>query len=366
MAKKPRLGRGLSTLLSEGGSGTAETTTTPARAVEVEVGVAAGHDTAGAPGATGAGRGDPARAEAGDASTAMGGSDGGGVGDGDAGGGGGLVEIALDAIVANPFQPRRHFDEASLAMLAASIRSEGVIQPLLVRPHAGGGYELVAGERRWRAARMAGLATAPALVRSLDDRSSAEWAIVENIQREDLNPIERAESFRVLMDRFGLTQQQVSERVGVERSSVSNLVRLLDLEDGVRELIARGLLSMGLGKVLLSAPPGLTREALAAQAVEHGWTVRRLEEETRALIRTIESRASGQSEDGSRGGVKGRGEGVAASASIRDLERQIGEQLGTKVRVRTRGRGDRGKLEIEFFGLDHFDGLLARLGVSVD
>ncbi len=263
--------------------------------------------------------------------------------------------MSVDAVSPSPFQPRERFDDAGLASLAESIRRSGVMQPIIVRPAArqGGGtvrYELVAGERRWRAARLAGLASVPALVRDLDDESAAEWAVVENVQREDLNPIERARALRGLVERFGLTHGEIAERVGLERSSVANLIRLTDLDARVQELIATGALSAGHGKALLTAADAVRRVALAERAVRESWTVRRLEREARRTT------AVG-------GGADTKG-GVAREAVIVDLERRLSQHLGTKVTIVTGASGARGRIVVEFYDLDHFDGLMARMGVS--
>lgn len=254
----------------------------------------------------------------------------------------GLQLIGVSKIQPSPFQPRRNFDEAALVRLADSIRQSGMMQPVLVRK-SGGGYELVAGERRWRAAQKAGLSAVPAIVRELSDEDSAQFALVENVQREDLNPIERALAFRGLVERFGLTQAQVAERVGIERSTVANLLRLIELEPEVQGMIERGELSGGHGKALLAAAPGRARIELAARAAAEGWSVRRLEQ-----------------------AAKPRGGGTPAPASrlasLIDLEKQLGEHLGTKVSIRADRTGKRGRIEIDFYGLDHFDGLMTRLG----
>jgi ParB family chromosome partitioning protein len=253
-----------------------------------------------------------------------------------------LTSIVNAQIQASPFQPRRTFDEAALNRLAESIRLSGMMQPVLVR-RMGGGYELVAGERRWRAAQRAGLAAVPAIVRELSDEESAQFALVENVQREDLNPIERAYAFRGLAERFGLTQAQIAERVGVERVTVTNLMRLIDLEPEIQGMIERGELSGGHGKALLAAGPGRARVELAAKAASEGWSVRKLEQAS-----------------------KHRGGGVPAPASrlasLVDLEKQLGEHLGTKVSIRTDRGGQKGRIELSFYGLDHFDGIMAKLG----
>ena len=187
-----------------------------------------------------------------------------------------LREIPIAEIRPNPHQPRMHFDEEALADLAASIRQIGVLQPILVRP-ADSGYELIAGERRWRAATRAGLSTVPAVVRTTDDMSSMEQALVENLHRQDLTPLEEAAAYNQLIDDFKLTHEQVSERVGKSRSAVTNTLRLLGLPASVQRLLADGRLSGRHARTLLSTTDRALQERLAQQAVDEGWTVRALE-----------------------------------------------------------------------------------------
>src|SRR4051812_40402677 len=193
-----------------------------------------------------------------------------------------LREIPVDLVVPNPRQPRRRFDEATLAGLAESLRQRGVLQPVLVRPVAGGTYELVAGERRWRAARVAGLDTVPALVRVHDDAQALEIALIENMAREDLNPVEEARACAALVEELGLTREEVGRRVGRSRVAVSNLLRLLDLPDEALALVERGELSEGHGRALLLATDHADRRRLARSAVADGWSVRVLEAKARA------------------------------------------------------------------------------------
>jgi ParB family chromosome partitioning protein len=192
-----------------------------------------------------------------------------------------LRQIAVELIVANPNQPRRSFEEDSLLALAESIRARGVIQPVLVRPLVDGRYELIAGERRWRAARMAQLETMPALVRRHDDAASLELALIENMAREDLNPVEQARACVALVEELGMTREDVGLRVGRSRVAVSNLIRLLDLPDEALELIERGLLTEGHGRALLLAEDQLQRRTLARSAAGSGWSVRELEARAR-------------------------------------------------------------------------------------
>jgi ParB family transcriptional regulator, chromosome partitioning protein len=193
-----------------------------------------------------------------------------------------LRELELDEISPNPRQPRRRFEQDSLQALAGSLGERGVLQPVLVRPKPGGGYELVAGERRWRAARLAGLRTVPAIVREREDAEALEAALVENMAREDLNPIEEARACAALVEELGLSREQVGRRVGRSRVAVSNLIRLLDLPDEVIELLQAGRLSEGHGRALLLAQDHGDRRRLAHAAAGQGWSVRVTEERARA------------------------------------------------------------------------------------
>jgi ParB family transcriptional regulator, chromosome partitioning protein len=262
------------------------------------------------------------------------------------------ASIAVNSISVSPFQPRRVITEEALNHLAESIQRAGVMQPIIVRPRSGGGFELVAGERRWRAAKKVGLATIPAIVRELSDADAAEWALVENIQREDLNPMERAWALRQMQEKFGLTQAQLAERVSLERSTVANLIRLTDLEPEIAEMIVKGEISAGHGRALLALPAGAPRIGIAKAAAVGGWSVRRIEQAVQRPDEAIPEVAKNVIED-----ATGR------EAVLRDLERQISQQLGTKVIINTDKQGKKGKLMIEFYGLDHFDGLLIRMGI---
>src|SRR4051795_12684345 len=183
-----------------------------------------------------------------------------------------LRDVPGELVVPNPKQPRRRFDEATLAGLAESVRQRGVLQPVLVRPVPGGTYELIAGERRWRAARLAGFDVVPALLRPHDDTESLELALIENMAREDLNPVEEARACALLVDELGLTREDVGKRVGRSRVAVSNLLRLLDLPDEVLDMLLTGELSEGHGRALLMAPDHGDRRRLGRQAAGEGWT----------------------------------------------------------------------------------------------
>jgi ParB family chromosome partitioning protein len=192
-----------------------------------------------------------------------------------------LRRVPVELIAKNPRQPRQVFDEDALVALSDSLKEKGVLQPVLLRPLPGGKYELIAGERRWRAAQLAGLGEIPAVVQSYEDRESLEIALIENMAREDLNPLEEARACALLVDELGLTREDVGRRVGRSRVAVSNLMRLLDLPDEVLELLAAGTLTEGHGRALLMAPDHADRRRLARAAAAEGWTVRETESRAR-------------------------------------------------------------------------------------
>jgi ParB family chromosome partitioning protein len=241
-----------------------------------------------------------------------------------------LRQLPVELISANPHQPRRQFDEEAMVSLADSIRARGVIQPVLVRPVAGGRYELIAGERRWRAARMADLESVPAVVRPHDDAGSLELAVIENMAREDLNPIEEARACAALVEELGLTREEVGLRVGRSRVAVSNLVRLLDLPDEALELLERRQLSEGHGRALLMASDNATRRKLARQAATGRWSVRELE----ARARTAEPGDSPVSDE--RPAPSDYSDRQAAAERIADV---LGSVLGADVKVRGAASG---------------------------
>ncbi|MEM9916252.1 MAG: ParB/RepB/Spo0J family partition protein [Planctomycetota bacterium] len=264
---------------------------------------------------------------------------------------GGYSRLRVSDIDANASQPRQRFDETALQQLADSVKREGLIQPVVVRPTAGGRYELVAGERRWRAAGLAGLEAIPAFVKQLDDRQVAEWALIENLQREDLNPIERAEAFRRLGESFGLSHEAIAERVGLERSTVTNLLRLLKLSPPVRDMVIRGLLSMGQSRALGGIDDPAQQLALAERVIKEEMSVRQVEAQVKALNQGSDKPAASSKK-------------TARPAYLDDLERQIGEQLSTKVQIKTARKKGAGTLSIDFYNIDQFDELLAKLGVE--
>ena len=275
----------------------------------------------------------------------------------------GLVDLPVESIQPNPHQPRQHFDEGSLQQLAASIRSAGVMQPVIVRPvgRASQGqtarYELVAGERRWRAAQVAGLSLLPAIIRQLDDLQLAEWAIIENLQREDLNPVDRAEAFQRLIQQFNLTHEDIATRVGLDRSSISNTLRLLNLQKDVCDLVRAGKLSAGQAKVLVGVSNPQQQSGLAHRAVKQEWSVRQLEQAVRTLAGGVTSALPSS---------EGKNKANPLSAHLADLEQQIGRQLSTKAKIRQGRKKGTGSLTIEFYSIDQFDLLLSKLGIETE
>jgi ParB family chromosome partitioning protein len=241
-----------------------------------------------------------------------------------------LRQIPLELISPNPNQPRQRFEQEGLIALAASIRERGVIQPVLVRPLAGGRYELVAGERRWRAAELAELDLIPAVVRYHDDTASLELALIENMAREDLNPVEEARACLALVEELGLTREEVGLRIGRSRVAVSNLVRLLELPDEALDLLERRELTEGHGRALLLAAENSTRRGLARQAASSGWSVRELESRARRAD-------SGQESPKLRSATAD--EHPDRAAAIEQIADALGKALGADVRVRGGARG---------------------------
>lgn len=245
-----------------------------------------------------------------------------------------LRELPLDLLVPNPRQPRREFDPEALQALAGSFGEQGVLQPVLVRPRPGGTYELVAGERRWRAARLAGLERIPALVREREDAAAIEAALIENMARQDLNPIEEARACAALVEELGLSRQEIGRRVGRSRVAVSNLVRLLDLPDEVIDLLQSGALTEGHGRALLLAEDHGTRRALAREAAARAWSVRATEERARASNEPAEDRPS-------------RGRSGAHPDQLQaadEIAQALSGALGAEVTVRAAARGYRAEL----------------------
>jgi len=258
-------------------------------------------------------------------------------------------EVPVDLIVPNPRQPRRHFDEEALVALAESVRERGLLQPVLVREAADGRYELIAGERRWRAAKLAGLAVMPAAMRSDTDSESLELALIENMAREDLNPVEEARACAALVEELGLTREEVGRRVGRSRVAVSNLLRLLDLTDDVLGLLESGRLTEGHGRALLMCDDHDTRRALGADAAREGWSVRETEDRARggaAVKRRPRRRPRGIEHP----------DEVAAAAAAADA---LGAILGAEVKVTRRAGGYRAEISLD--SLDDAVALAERL-----
>jgi len=271
----------------------------------------------------------------------------------------GLKDIAVNAIDPNPNQPRVHFDEASLAELTASILAIGVLQPILVRPEGSDRYQLIAGERRWRAASRAGLQMIPAIVRVTDDVSSVEQALVENLHRQDLTPLEEAAAYQQLLEDFNMTHEQVASKVGKSRSAITNALRLLGLPPSIQSLLADGRLSAGHAKALLGTPDRLLQEQLAKRAVEMGWTVRGVEEAIRdsqpASVTT--GGGSGTGNTGKTAGKLATSTGAKSTAlrppGLLELEGLLAEHLQTSVGVTMSGK--HGKVIIDFADLEDLE-----------
>ncbi len=251
-------------------------------------------------------------------------------------------QIPISRIEANPLQPRRNFRPETLQELADSIRSQGVLQPVLVRP-SGEGFQLIAGERRFRAAALAGLATIPALVTSLPDDRVLEVALIENLQREDLNPMEQAKALEQLATRFQMSQERIAQRTGKDRATVANLLRLLKLDESIQSLVETGALSMGHARALLALPAG-EQKAMADHAIADGWSVRRIEAAVRARLDTKPSPAQRRPTD----------------PNIHDAEEQLARALGARVEIRD--RANRGVISISYHGVNDFQRLFERLG----
>ena len=249
------------------------------------------------------------------------------------------------------YQPRKDMDPDKLEELSASIRAQGVIQPIVVRELAPGQYEIVAGERRWRASQLAGLSEVPVVLRELDDRTVIAMALIENIQREDLNPLEEAQALQRLIDEFSLTHAEAAAAVGRSRAAVSNLLRLLDLPPAIRALVEARRLEMGHARALLTLSPELASK-LAYEAAENGWSVREVEHRAQQFA-AGKVPATGSA-------VRKPGATRAQQPDIATLETELSESLGTKVAI-AHGKGGKGKLVIHYTDLDTLDGVLERL-----
>lgn len=267
-----------------------------------------------------------------------------------------LRDVPVDSIEPNPHQPRAHFEEDSLAELAASIKEIGVLQPLLVRQKADGRYQLIAGERRWRAAQRARLTMVPVVVRDVDELGSVEQALVENLHRQDLTALEEASAYQQLAEDFSLTHEAVAQRVGKSRSAVTNALRLLTLPATVQGYLADGRLSAGHAKALLGTADRATQETLAREAVSKGWSVRATEEAVKA------ARPGGGSSGGSTSGG-GRGPTLRPPGLL-ELESLLSEYLATKVAVTMAGK--RGKVTIDFADLEDLERIYRKMAEGLD
>jgi ParB family chromosome partitioning protein len=257
--------------------------------------------------------------------------------------GDGLRTVAIEEVHPSPTQPRKNFDDARLAELAESIRAQGIIQPLVVRVREAGGYELIAGERRWRAAQRAGLHEVPVVIREIAAQRAFEMALVENLQREDLNPIEEAEGYQRLVAEYGYTQESLATRVGKERSTVANALRLLKLPAGVRGMVVGGQLGMGHARALLGLEADEAILRLARQTVARALSVRQVETLVRKEREPQEKAAPARQ-----------------SSAARDLTDRLQKALGTRVRLAEAGPG-RGHIEIHYGSLDELDAVLAKI-----
>jgi ParB family transcriptional regulator, chromosome partitioning protein len=259
-----------------------------------------------------------------------------------------LRDLPVELVKPNPAQPRKRFDDEALQGLAGSLAERGVVQPILVRPVAGGTYEIVAGERRWRAAQLAGLEQIPAVVREHHDAAALEVALVENMAREDLNPVEEARAVAALVEELGLSREEVGKRVGRSRVAISNLLRILDLPDEALALLEDGRLTEGHGRALLMAPEHADRRRLARAAAEQGWSVRVTEDKARA--------ASSQDRPSATGRAAVHPDQAHAAEEIAAA---LGAALGTDVKVRTAGSGF--KVELAFSSAEEAVSLARRL-----
>ena len=255
-----------------------------------------------------------------------------------------LRMLPIQQIQPGKYQPRRHWNDEALDELAASIKAQGVIQPVVVRELGKNSYELIAGERRWRAAQRAQLAEIPALIKKVSEEAVPAMALIENIQRQDLTPLEEADALKRLIDDFDLTHQQAADAVGRSRASVSNMLRLTEMPESIKRLLDEGKLEMGHARCLLTLPEH-DAERLALEAARHGWSVRELEEAARRAQQAPKGKAkSAPSRD----------------ANVADLERQLSERFATRVEL-AQGRGGRGKLVIHYHSNDELDGILGKI-----
>lgn len=258
-----------------------------------------------------------------------------------------LSELPIDQIYRSPHQPRRDFNEEALEELAQSIRSQGVMQPIVVRPRLSGGYELIAGERRWRAAQLAGLTGIPAVLREVDDEQASAMALIENIQREDLNPMEQAHALQRLRDEFSLTHEQIANAVGKSRVAVTNLMRLLNLAPGVRALVDAGEIEMGHARALLTLETA-DQERLAQDVARRGLSVRQTEQ----LVRSFLGKSTRGAEDSAGPPRK--------DPDTQRLESDLSDKIGAPVQINYNAKG-KGQLVIRYSNIDQLEGILEHI-----
>jgi ParB family chromosome partitioning protein len=253
-----------------------------------------------------------------------------------------VQELDVRRLIPNRHQPRQQFDDASLKELAESIKKQGVVQPVLVRRNVQGGYELIAGERRWRAAQLAGLGTIPAIIKEVSDAEMLQLALIENLQRQDLNPLEAARGYQRLTKQFHLTQDEVAATVGKERSTVANYLRLLTLPDAVKTALSQGALTFGHAKAILTISQPAAQHHLAQRILDEGLSVRQAESAARTL--------------------SGRRRRLLRPTEFADLEERLRQRMGTRVSLR--GRTTKGRIVLHFFSREELERLLELLGVT--
>ncbi len=255
------------------------------------------------------------------------------------------LSLPVEKLKRGKFQPRKEFNKQKLTELADSISEQGIVQPIVVRESENGLFEIIAGERRWRAAQLAGLAEVPVFVKKVDDRSAMAMALIENIQRDNLNALEEASALNRLVEKFGLTHQQVAKAVGKSRAMISNLIRLLELSGEVKKLLEKGLLEMGHARAILPLKASLQR-SVANQVVKKGLSVR----ETEALVRGLTDEKSTHSAKKTR----------SIDPDVRRLNQKLSNRLGAKVVIRS-SKGGKGKIEISYNSLDELEGILKHI-----
>jgi ParB family chromosome partitioning protein len=258
--------------------------------------------------------------------------------------------ISVNSISVNPYQPRTEWNDEQIKDLAESIKSNGLIQPIIVRPFEGG-YQLIAGERRLRAAKFAELEVIPAIIKKADDRQMLEWALIENIHRTDLNPVERAKAYKNYIESFSLSQSEAAEKLGENRTVVSNYLRILELPSEIREMLVDGRLTTGHAKAILSLPTDQLRAQLANRAMAKRLSVREVERLVKKYTAPVENETKKTQKE--------------VPAYIRDLQEQLKSKLGTRIKIDTKNSGKQGTITIEFYSLDDFDRIVEQMGLNI-